>query len=338
MTVRAPQYIYDPRVIEAALANRPHLRHAVGGRLLARPANAFPQARCSPWQIARILGATQRYRGPALVADDLERCLAAGLRLRWLTTSSRRQLRSGLAEVRTACELLRHGFVVEDLDDGKGQSRVPELAARNPELEMGVEVYAPRDWQRLDGLTDAMADHLRNLDAPADYDIELVIGPLSRFDDEGVLASLHPGMVDAGLDDDVCGAVIASVMDRIVTAVRNGASHAEATHSVASLNLKVEAVLTDIRPASKRLPRRDWIIRRWPASGYAPEGMFDRLARRRVRQKMVRGQAAAAGLTTSLLMVDLAEFPLVEEWEHGFYRRSFEGSLARHVARDLMGH
>jgi hypothetical protein len=66
--------------------------------------------------------------------------------------------------------------------------------------------------------------------------------------------------------------------------------------------------------------------------------MFDRLARRRVRQKMVRGQAAAAGLATSLLMVDLAEFPLAEEWEHGFYRRSFEASLARHVARDLMGH
>jgi hypothetical protein len=227
---------------------------------------------------------------------------------------------------------------VEDLDDGKGQDRVPELAARNRELEMGVEVYAPRDWQRLDELTDEMADHLRNLNAPSDYDIELVIGPLSRFDDEGALASLHPGLVDAGLDNDVCGAVIASVMDRIASAVRGAASHVEATLSIASLNLKIEAVLTDIRPASERLPRRACIIHRWPAGGYAPEGMFDRLARRRVRQKMVRGQAAAAGLATSLVMVDLAEFPLAEEWEHGFYRRAFEGALERHVDRDLMGH
>jgi hypothetical protein len=120
--VTSPHYIYDPAVIQAALARRPHLHNAIGDRLLAQPAKAFPRARCSPWQIARILSATQRHQGPALVADDLERCLAAGLKLRWLTTTSRSQLRSGLAEVRTACELLRRGFVLKDLDDGKAKT------------------------------------------------------------------------------------------------------------------------------------------------------------------------------------------------------------------------
>jgi hypothetical protein len=155
-----------------------------------------------------------------------------------------------------------------------------------------------------------MAEHLRHLDAPIDYDIELVVGPLSRLDDEGVPASLHPGPVDAGLDNDVRELAVTSVLERIVAALRSGASRVEATHTIASLNLKIQAVLTDIRPASEHVPRREWLIHGWPASGYAPEGMFERLARRRVRQKMRRGQAAAAGLGTSLLIVDLAQVPL----------------------------
>jgi hypothetical protein len=336
-TVTAPHYIYDPTVIAAALAGRAHLRGAIGNRMLAEAPAAFPRARSCPWQISRILGATDRYPGTGLLADDLERCLAAGLTLRWLRTTSRRQLGAGLAEVRTACEFLRHGFILQDLDTGKSQSRVPEFAARDGELEIAVEVYAPREWQRLTDLTDELADRLRHLDVPMDYDIELVVGPMSRLDDEGGLASLHPGPVDRGLDEVRDGAV-ASVMERIHAGLLSGRSVVEATHVVASLNLKIRAVLAEIRPASGPLPQREFHIHRWPASGYAPEGIFDRLARRRVRHKMSRGQAAAARLATSLLMVDLTQIPLADEWDYDFYRGAFARALEHHVAPDLMRH
>lgn len=332
------RYIFDPAVIETALADRAHLRGAIRPELLAQRPDGFPLARCSPWQIARILGATDRYAGPALVADDLEQCLAAGLALPWLRTTSCAQLRAGLAEARTACELLRHGFVLEELDLGNSQDRVPEFAARDDKLEIAVEVYAPREWQRLADLTDALSDHLRHLDAPVEYDIELIVGPLTRFDDRDELASLHPGPVDAGLTDDVCELAMESVVGRILAGLRSGRDTAKATHSISSLNLKIHATLTDIRPAIGLTPRRERCIHYWPASGYAPEGMFERLARRRVRHKMRRGQAAAAGLAASLLVVDLGHFPLVEEWDHDFYDRAFSATLERHIAPDTMGH
>lgn len=66
--------------------------------------------------------------------------------------------------------------------------------------------------------------------------------------------------------------------------------------------------------------------------------MFDRLARRRVRHKMRRGQAGAAGLATALLVVDLTQFPLANEWDSDFYDRAFRAALERHIAPDLMRH
>lgn len=333
----SPDYIYDPALIEAALIGRSRLRAAVGDGLLAhRPAN-FLRARCSSWQIARILG-VDTDAGPGVVADELERCLAAGLALRWLRTSSRPQFRSGLAEVRTACELLRHGFAVDDLASNKGQSRVPEFAARDGHLEVAVEVYAPRDWERLSDLAYELRDHILHHGAPMDYDVELTVGPLSRFDDKGGLMLLHPGPVDAGLANNDREGAVASVMEQVGTALSGELADAQATHVVSSLNLNIQALLTGIRGATGSVPQRRWCIHHWPAGGYAIDGMFDGLVRGRVRRKMHRGQASAAGLATSLLVVDLTQFPLAGEWEHDFYDGAFRAALERRIAPDLMGH
>jgi hypothetical protein len=301
-------------VVEAALADRPHLRQAVGDFIGGQRSDAFPHARRSPRQIARILGATQRCTHLLRLVDDLERCLALGLKLRWLSTVSHTQLRSGLAEVRVADELARDGFDIDDLDDGKSQERVPEFVARRGDIEVGVEVYAPRQSQRLEDLTDDLADYLRHLDRPYDYSIELDVGPSSRLNADSSLASMHPGPVDTGLDDaPVRNAIVTSVIDAIDTTLTHGRPIARATQTVESLNLKVDVALTNIRRAAGAFPQRPQLIGRWPSGGYAPEGIFDHLARGRLRRKLQRGQAPAAAATSSLLVVDLTAVGVSDE-------------------------
>jgi hypothetical protein len=338
LTTRRASYIYDPAIVEAAVVSRPHLRAALAELLPGTPCAAFPHARSSPWQLARILGATQDYPRLLGVADDLERSLAHGLKLRWLTTESRAQFRSGLAEVRTACELLRQGFALEDLDDGKGQDRVPELAARRGDLEVAVEVYAPREWQRLADFTDDLAARLRHLDRPFDYTMELSVGRASALDVDGCLTSMHPGPVDAGIE-------AAAVRNAIVNAIAGGTDTAlaegrppHATHHVDALNLKVSAQLTRIRRATGPLPERPWTVTRWAAGDYAPEGIFERLMRRRVRHKMQLGQAPGAALPLSMLVVDLSSIELRDEWDCEWYAEQFDAALDAHVARDLKRH
>ena len=51
----------------------------------------------------------------------------------------------------------------------------------------------------------------------------------------------------------------------------------------------------DVEQSRRRLPAR-WVVVSPPGpSGYAPEGMFDRLVHRRVRRKAAKGQARVPG-------------------------------------------
>jgi hypothetical protein len=53
----------------------------------------------------------------------------------------------------------------------------------------------------------------------------------------------------------------------------------------------VRVELEDVEQTRERLPAR-WGVSSPPGlSGYAPEGMFDRLVHRRVRRKAAKGQA-----------------------------------------------
>ena len=110
---------------------------------------------------------------------------------------------------------------------------MPELAARRGDLDVAVEVYAPREWQRLADFTDDLAARLRHLDRPFDYTMELSVGRASALHVDGCLTSMHPGPVDAGLEAD-------AVRNAIVNAIAGG----------------IDAALAEGRPPQRNPPRR----------------------------------------------------------------------------------
>lgn len=97
--------------------------------------------------------------------------------------------------------------------------------------------------------------------------------------------------------------------------------------------------LEDVEQTRERLPAR-WGVSSPPGlSGYAPEGMLDRLVHRRVRRKAAKGQAPRSGLAPlSLLVVDLARAQLTSELSHSGYRARFEQTLRERLGDDLLGY
>lgn len=145
--------------------------------------------------------------------------------------------------------------------------------------------------------------------------------------------SLHPGPVDAGLTPDVGNSILTAVMDRV-----RPPDDVVAAHVLAEINLRIGVQLTDVRRVRALVPQRQRTVHHWPAGGYAPEAIFDRLARRRVRTKLRRGQASSDGLAAAVLVIDLSEVPATDAWGIDYYRDAFIASTERHVAPRLQGH
>lgn len=110
-------------------------------------------------------------------------------------------------------------------------------------------------------------------------------------------------------------------------------------HDERALNIRVRLEVEEVGQSRERLPARWGAISPPGLSGYAPEGMFDRLVHRRVRRKAANGQAPQSGLAPiSLLVVDLARAELTSELTHAGYRARFEETLRERLGAGLLGY
>jgi hypothetical protein len=332
--------LFDPAEVSKILNRLPHLRAQLAvPDQEGEPSDAFPKARKSPHQIYRVLANTH-YRHLEALLDSLEFCVDRGFtQPALLHTRARTAFVSALSELHVAEHLLLQGFEVEGLDTKKGPDPVPELIARGHNLALAVEVYCPRAREGLDELLDEFTDVLKNLDLAFDFRFEVRVDQLERFDSKKRLLFIHPQVLARGLDSKTRSGIVAPMLDEAAARLEADSHPIQVVRDEPDLNIKVTIEINDIQPCRSHLPARIGIISPPGLSGYAPEGMFDRLVRRGVRDKARKGQAPRSKLAPlSLLVVDLSRSEMTTGLPHPSYRRSFEKSLRDKFGAGLLGY
>lgn len=153
---------------------------------------AFPAARRSPLQIYRIL-ANDHYDHLRELLESLNFCARAGyLPPKLGKRRDRARFDSDLAEAMLAEHLLRNEVGVQDLDALRGSELTPEFIAHANDLDLAVEVYAPRTRLGLDLLMDELKDPVKNLDEPIRYQSRPALAGRLRAETT-VAPPNHPG-------------------------------------------------------------------------------------------------------------------------------------------------
>lgn len=327
-------FIYSPSHVIEVLKGLPHLRDLIDDPAEAGiQASAFPNARRTPLQIYRALS-NNHYDHLQRLLESLDFCAGSGyLPPKLVKRPDRARFDSDLAEARLAEHLLRKGFTIQDLEGTKDSNPVPEFLAHGNELELAVEVYAPRTRLGIDLLMDELMDPLKNLDEPIDFNFDIAVDQLSRADAEQKPLWLHPTILGRGLEQDVRADAVGRVMKGLTEQLDPNPESAGAEADIPDLNIGIRVALTDIRAPDGDLPNRGGRIHDPPLSGYAPEGIFANLVKRRVSAKLRKGQAPKSGLApSSLLGIDMAHCrDLTTELSHEGYRSDFKTALEKHL-------
>jgi hypothetical protein len=333
-------FLFDPVEVAKVLTRLPHLRAAIPDPAQdGEESVAFPGMRKSERQLYRVLSNVHYEHLDALLRS-LDFCIGRGFtQPTILRTRARGAFAPALSEVYVAEHLLRCAFELEAFDLTKGSDPVPEFVARKGSLSIAVEVYTPLEWEGLDQLMDELSSRIKNLDLPLDYRFEVRVEQLEQFDAAHRLLFIHPGELARGLDAQTRERVTTPLLDEVEHRLSGGERAVHETHDEPALNIQVRLEIDDVEPSREQLPARWGVISPPGLSGYAPEGMFDRLVHRRVRRKAARGQAPHSGLAPiSLLVVDLAHAELTSELSHPCYRARFEETLRARLGEDLLGY
>jgi hypothetical protein len=333
-------FLFDPADVAKVLDRLPHLRAAIPDPAQeGQESAAFHAMRKSERQLYRVLSNVHYEHLDALLRS-LDFCIGRGFtQPTILRTRARSAFAAALSEVYVAEHLLGCGFEVEGLELEKEADPVPELVAYKDSLAIAVEVYAPLEWEGLGELMDELTSALKNLDLPLDYRFEARVEQLEQFDAEHRLLFIHPGELARGLDGKTRERVVTPLLDEVERRLRADEREVRVAHEEHSLNIRVRVEVEDVEQSRDRLPAR-WGVSSPPGlSGYAPEGMFDRLVHRRVRRKAARRQAPRSQLAPlSLLVVDLARAELTSELSHSGYRARFEQTLRERLGDGLLGY
>jgi hypothetical protein len=333
-------FLFDPVEVADVLTRLPHLCAAIPDPAEeGEESVAFPGMRKSERQLYRVLSNVHYEHLDALLRS-LDFCIGRGFtQPTILRTRARAAFAPALSEVYVAEHLLRRTFEIEGLDLTKRSDPVPEFIAGKGSLSIAVEVYTPLEWEGLDQLMDELSSPIKNLDLPLDYRFEVRVEQLEQFDAAHRHLFIHPGELARGLDAQTRERIATPLLDEVERRLRGGEHGLRVVHDERALNIAVRLEVDEIEQSRERLPARWGVISPPGLSGYAPEGMFDRLVHRRVRRKAAKGQAPRSGLAPiSLLVVDLARAELTSELSHSGYRARFEETLRERLGDDLLGY
>ena len=330
------RFLFDPRAATKVLSELPQLRSLLGDPWQEGQASeAFSTAQMSSRQIYRVLG-NLHYPHLGELLEALELCLERGFRQPMiLRTRARKPFAELLAELQAARHFLAREFDVMGQDATKDQAPVPDLVVAGHGLEVAVEVYCPRQWEAL-GELDEFAVALKNLDVAYDYDYEVRVGQLERFDEQGLI-QLHPGSWAERLTPEVRRHLLSDLLEELVLTLVDAPPSVGVERRREDLNLGVSMALTSIERSRGRLPSRTGGLSGPSITGHDPAGMFDRLVDKRVRAKAARRQAVGHA-RLSLLLVDLYRSELSDELGHSYYREEFAETLRRRLGRGLEGY
>jgi hypothetical protein len=301
------EYLFLPKEMLAALDELPNLRALLGSLdEEGVQSAAFPLMRKCERQIVRVVS-NDHYAHLKTLIESLDYCVEKGfIPAHLVRTRHRTQFDSLLAEARVAERFFRKGFAIEGLEDIKQNQSVPEFVASRNGTLIAVEVYSPRTAEGLDLFIDELLDMFKNLDRPLDFEYEIRVDQLHRFDESQRLLFLHPQVLGEGLTGAIRDRTAKTLLDEILSQLDSEQAACSSAVELEGLNLDVKVSIGNVRSSPGDSPARRGVIHHPPLSGYAPEAMLSALVKGRLSRKIRRGQAPRSGLAaSSLLVVDL---------------------------------
>lgn len=329
------EYIYDPQIVDKVLQGYPLLRQGLGDPAQeGQKAVSFPQCRKTRREIYRILS-NQHYPHLVELLKLLEYCIVSG----WeqptlLKTRGQKEFGSSVAELFVAGSFLKRGLKVRGFDQSKGAGRVPDMLIESGTLSMSVEVYCPRDWNGLYYFLEEMRLGILHLDVPWDFYFEISMELINDFCPEGKSLWFDPWQFSKVNENPADRwAKIRPILSQIETNL-SGATRAEIVACLPNedLNVLFEVRLFQIQKSQGHTPARIGTVSGPTLSGYAPEGMFDRLVERRILKKIQKGQAQSLQRAHfRALIVDISRLGYTSEFTHPYYLQQFGQSVEKHM-------
>lgn len=326
-------YLFLPEHVRRRLESFPALQAAIRDpEKEGSPSQAFPKARKSGRHIYRVL-ANDHFAHLLELLERIDRCMSQGFLLPTLTrTRGGSNFDSGLAELRTAEQLLAENWTLEELETTRGQETIPEFLATKNGYSAVVEVYCPRTREGLDQFLDRLMHEVKDLDRALDFRFEIKVEQLDRFDEQGHLLHVNPQELARGLDRSTQQRRETTLMSDISDQLDAGQAECRAEIDDASLNIKASLRLVDVAPSESDLPARSGSISPPGFSGYAPEAIFDRLVSSGVRRKALKRQGPGSGAAPeSVLVVDMSRSDLADYLNQPAYIEDFKKSLLEHL-------
>jgi hypothetical protein len=332
-------FLFDPIAASNRLASLPYLRQAVSDpQGEGEPSGVFSTARKSQREIYRVLG-NIHYRHLDQLLETLDRCLEYGFaQPTILRTRARKPFSEALAELHVAEHFLLREFAIVGTDAIKGQEAVPDFIASGYGLELAVEVYCPRVWEGLAYLLDDLKDLLKNLDLPYEYEFAARAEQLMHFNG-GRLIQLHPNELSDLLTPPVREQLRCELVAELTRGLGGSGPQLAIERERTDLNLTLSVELTSVAASAGPVPSRYGTLVGPGITGYAPEGIFDHLVNRKVREKARKRQAVEhRSRSLSLLVVDLSHSELLRELGYPLYCRLFAEILDRRLGSGLEGY
>jgi len=328
-------YLFLPDSVAEILKKHPLLEEYLGSPYKeGEPSSGFPEARKSPRQIYRIL-ANQHYPHLVELLQALEYCLANGYQNpSLLQTRDQSQFSSSISELLIAKTLIQKGFTVRGFDHTKSQRSVPDILATTNEHSLIIEVYAPRDWEGLDLFLYEIDLYLKYLDRPLDFVFNIDNQLIHRFDKNGKLLHFDPWKFSDAMENRIFRRKsIKNIIDFIEENLVDGCEeNLEAIFLYEDFNVKTSLSINRIQKSKQNYPDRRGTFSPPTLTGYAPEGMFDLLVRKRILNKLHQRQTdRMPGNYYRILMVDISHLGYVSEFEHPVYLSKFKQSLQCHL-------
>lgn len=330
------EYLYDPRIVDKVLQGFPSLYQKLGNPVLeGKKAVSFPQCRRTGREIYRILS-NQHYPHLVELLSILDYCIANGWEQPTLIkTRGQKEFDSSVAELSVANFFLRLGLKVKGLDQGKGTNPVPDMLIESGGISVSAEVYCPRDWNGLDHFQEEIRLGILHLDVPWDFCFQISMRLINNFDPEGKPLWFDPWQFsEANEKSSDRWAKIGQIISELETNLA-GSKGPEIVACLRDedLNVLTKVRLSQIKKSQSDTPSRFGTASGPTLSGYAPEGMFDRVVGTRILSKIQKGQAQSLpGEHLGALIVDISRLGYTSQFMHPYYLQQFGQSVEKHLS------
>ncbi|MCK4815165.1 hypothetical protein KA005_05290, partial [bacterium] len=331
-------YIFEPDQANKVLQKYNSIRNTIGdSRQEGKPTKSFPKARKTGREIYRIL-CSQHYPHLQELLMDINLCLEKGWdQPKLLKTYSETEFDSAVAELMVAAHFVKLGLNVSSFDQKKGQESVPDILVTGNGVSCACEVYAPRDWDGLEYFMEDMRLNILHLDTPWDFHFEIKMSVISHFDNEGKLLYFDPWRFSDAYENPSLRSrkIECWISDVFMELDISNPKEIRKRFNDDSLNVSTGLSINKIQRSQVPTPVRRGLCLLPTLTGYAPEGMFDRLIQRRILAKIGKKQTSGFG-DCSALFIDISGLGYPTEFRHSFYRKKFVQSITQHLKPDMI--